>query len=92
MGRPSLGPSLEELGLRAGERVRWRPRPGGHWAEGKVTGREGDGSIAVRDAQGRARALVMERLEVRAAGPRGAPRWEPVVDRAARTEQLPLFD
>ena len=84
-------PGLEAIGLRAGERVRWRPRPGGHWAEGSVTGRERDGSIAVRDAQGRARALVLERLEVRAVGPRGASTWEPVAERAGRTEQLRLF-
>jgi hypothetical protein len=84
-------PTLEALGMRRGERVRWRPRPGGHWAEGVATGRERDGSIAVRDSQGRARALVLERLEVRGVGPRGAPTWEPVPERVARTEQLRLF-
>jgi hypothetical protein len=84
--------SLEELGLRRGERVRWRRRDRGHWAEGSVTGRERDGSIAVRDAQGRARSFVVERLEVRAVGRRGATGWEPLIDRVQRTEQLHLFD
>ena len=82
---------LEELGLRPGERVRWRRREGGHWTEGTVIGRERDGSIAVRDGQGRARALVIDRLEVRATGPRGAAGWEPLFDRVHRIEQLDLF-
>ena len=83
--------SLEALGLRPGDRVRWRPREGAHWAEGTVTGRERDGSIGVRDTQGRARALPLERLEVRTVGPRGARTWETAVERAARAEQLGLF-
>jgi hypothetical protein len=83
--------SLEELGIRAGERVRWRPRDGARWVEGTVTARERDGSIGVRDPQGRSRALPLERLEVRSTGPRGAAGWEPAVDRASRTEQLGLF-
>jgi hypothetical protein len=83
--------SLEQLGLRAGDRVRWRPRDGARWVEGTVTGRERDGSIGVRDPQGRSRALPLDRLEVRAKGPRGATTWEAAVARAARTEQLGLF-
>jgi hypothetical protein len=83
--------SLEELGLRAGDAVRWRPRDGARWVEGTVTGRERDGSIGVRDPQGRSRALTLDRLEVRATGRRGARTWEPATERAARTEQLGLF-
>jgi hypothetical protein len=83
--------SLEQVGLRAGDRVRWRPREGARWVEGTVTGRERDGSIGVRDPQGRSRALPLDRLEVRARGPRGATTWEPAPERAARTEQLGLF-
>lgn len=83
--------SLERLGLRAGEAVRWRPKPGARWVEGTVTGLERDGSIGLTDPQGRARALPVERLEVRASGPRGARTWEPLADRVARTEQLGLF-
>ena len=84
-------PRLDELGVRPGERVRWRRRDGGHWAQGSVTGRERDGSVAVRDSQGRARAFVVERLEIRATGPRGASGWEPLIDRVKRIEQLRLF-
>ena len=88
---PVAEPTLDELGVRTGERVRWRRRDGGHWVEGRVTGRERDGSVAVRDAQGRARAFVIERLEIRATGPRGASGWEPLIDRVRRIEQLRLF-
>lgn len=82
---------LEELGLRAGEPVRWRPREGARWTEGKITGVERDGSIGLVDGQGRARALPIDRLEVRACGPRGARTWEPLAERVARTEQMELF-
>jgi hypothetical protein len=82
---------LVELGLAPGDRVRWRERPGARWSEGKVVGRERDGSVGVRDGNGASRALVADRLEVRARGPRGGPMWEPVAERAARTEQLSLW-
>ena len=77
-------PDLTLLGLVAGDRVRWR--------EGRVLGRERDGSVGVRDGRGASRALRPERLEVRDRGPRGGVVWEPVPDRAARTEQLGLWE
>ncbi len=83
--------SLDELGLRPGERVRWRRREGSRWVEGVVVARERDGSIGITDARRRARALPVERLEVEAVGPRGARTWEPLAARAARTEQGVLF-
>jgi hypothetical protein len=52
---------------------------------------ERDGSIGLTDRQGRARALPVDRLEVRASGPRGARTWEPLADRVARIEQMELF-
>jgi len=82
---------LEAIGLHEGEAVRWRRHDGGNWQSGTVIGLERDGSVAVRDGQGRARALVIDRLEVRAVGPRGASTWEPVAERARRIEQLQLF-
>ena len=84
-------PPLEALGLAVGDRVRWRERPGARWSEGRVVGRDRDGSVAVRDGRGASRALMAGRLEVRVPGPRGGRGWEPVADRAARTEQLTLF-
>lgn len=86
-----MATDLAALGLRAGDRVRWRPRQGARWVEGTVTARERDGSIGVRDPQGRSRALPLDRLEVRTTGPRGAATWEAATERAARTEQLGLF-
>ena len=83
--------TVAELGLRVGDVVRYRRGDGGRWQEGRVVGREKDGSISVRDAKGAARALGADRLEVRGKGPRGGVQWEPVPERAARTEQLGLL-
>lgn len=88
---PDTDPALLEVGLRPGDRVRFRRRDGGHWHEGVVERRERDGSIGLRDARGAARALPVERLEVRSEGRRGGVVWEPVADRAARDEQLGFF-
>lgn len=74
-----------------GERVRFRRGGRGRWHEGSAVGRERDGSLAVRDAKGAARAIPLERVEVRSEGPRGAPRWEPLLERADRAEQMRLF-
>lgn len=82
---------LTILGLRAGETVRWRSGDAGHWRTGRVTRRERDGSVGVTDARGAQRSLPVDRLEVSCAGPRGGNGWEPLVDRASRTEQLKLL-
>lgn len=81
---------LTEVGLATGERVRFRGPTGG-WADGRVEGRERDGSVRLRDVRGAARAIPVERLEVRATGPRGGARWEPLPERLARSEQLRLL-
>ena len=83
--------ALLALGLVEGDRVRWRAKPGGRWLEGRAVGRERDGSVGVRDGNGASRAITVDRLEVRAHGPRGGAVWEPLAVRAARTEQLGLF-
>ncbi len=85
------GADLIEVGLHAGDVVRFRPRPGARWQEATVERRERDGSIGVRDGKGAARALALERLEVRTRGSRGAPIWEPLAERAERPAQLDLF-
>jgi hypothetical protein len=89
--RPPGSPELAAVGLVGGEQVRWRDRSGGRWRQGTVVGRERDGSVGVRDGNGASRALTVDRLEVRARGPRGARVWEPLVARVERDEQLPLF-
>jgi hypothetical protein len=88
---PAGPPSLAAVGLVTGERVRWRQKAGGRWREGRVVGRERDGSIGIRDGTGASRALRLERLEVTAEGPRGAKVWEAATERAARAEQMALW-
>lgn len=82
--------SLEELGLRRGDQVRFRRKAEGRWLLGVAVGREKDGSLSVRDAKGAARAIPVELVEVRTRGRRGAFTWEPLTERAARTEQMDL--
>ena len=53
--------------------------------------RERDGSIGITDENGAARAIPMQLVQVRSRGPRGAKGWEPLLDRATRTEQLSLL-
>jgi hypothetical protein len=82
---------LGALGIVPGDRVRFRRRAGGRWHEGTVFRLEQDGSIGLHDADGRARALPAEVVEVRTEGARGAVRWEPVTERARRNQQLGLW-
>ncbi|MEO5745219.1 MAG: hypothetical protein ABIQ53_11625 [Terracoccus sp.] len=83
--------ALVAVGLRPGDRVRFRQRDGGSWKEATVERRERDGSIGVRDERGAARAMAIDRLQVRTTGKRGGVVWEPVADRAERDEQLGLL-
>ena len=53
--------------------------------------RERDGSVGLRDAKGASRAIAIDLIEVRTAGPRGGVVWEPLTERAGRTEQLRLL-
>lgn len=85
------GPTLLDVGLHLDDVVRFRPRPSARWQEARVVRRERDGSIGIRDGKGAARALPLDRLEVPAAGPRGARTWEPLAERASRDVQLDLF-
>jgi hypothetical protein len=88
---PLAESALLEVGLRPGDRVRFRRRDGGAWREATVERRERDGSIGLRDERGAARALPLDRLQVRTAGKRGGVVWEPVADRVGRDEQLGLL-
>jgi hypothetical protein len=83
--------ALLEIGLRPGDRVRFRRTEGGAWREARVERRERDGSVGVRDDRGAARAIAVERLQVRSTGPRGGAIWESVADRAERDEQLGMW-
>jgi hypothetical protein len=88
---PLAESALLAVGLRPGDRVRFRQREGGAWKEAKVERRERDGSVGVRDERGAARALPVDRLQVRTTGRRGGVIWEPVAERAQRDEQLGLL-
>ena len=83
--------ALLEVGLRVGDRVRFRRNEGGAWKEARVERRERDGSVGVRDSRGAARAIAVDRLEVRSRGPRGGVIWEAVAVRAERDEQLGMW-
>lgn len=82
---------LAALGLERGMRVRFRRRDGERWKNGTVERVEKDGSLGLRDGRGAARAIPIDLVEVETRGPRGARTWEPVAERAARTEQMKLL-
>jgi hypothetical protein len=82
---------LVALGLSAGMRVRFRREPTDRWKLDRVEGIEKDGSLGLRDEKGAARAIPVALVEVETRGPRGAWTWEPVLERAAREEQLKMF-
>lgn len=82
---------LVAIGLRRGDQVRFRRATDEHWKQAVVVRRERDGSIGLRDDNGASRAIAMDLIEVRARGQRGGVVWEPLVERAARTEQLRLL-
>src|SRR5690242_11002732 len=88
---PFADAGLAELGLRAGDVVRFRRQEGERWKSATVQRRERDGSLGLQDAKGASRAIALELVEVRTTGPRGATTWEPVAERAARSEQMRLL-
>lgn len=69
---------LRPFGLVPGDTVRWRPREGARWVEGRVLGTNKDGSLNLADARGASRAIVAGRCERKVRGPRGGVVWEPV--------------
>ena len=83
--------SLEALGLAPGMAVRFRRVEATRWRSAVVERVEKDGSLGLRDGKGAARAIPIELVEVATTGPRGARTWEPVAERAARTEQMRLL-
>jgi hypothetical protein len=82
---------LAQLRLTSGEPVRFRKLDGGRWLPGKMSGVAADGSITIHDANGAARSLRPERVEVRRPGSRGRLTWQLVSDVAITWEQLELW-
>jgi hypothetical protein len=84
--------TLNAVGLRLGEQIRFRRNEAGRWVVGKVARVEPDGSITLHDPDGAARSLRPELVEVRRPGTRGRLVWKAVSDVAMTWEQLDLFD
>ena len=83
---------LQQVGLRAGEPVRFRKGDTGRWISGRIAGVNADGSITLHDVpQGAARSLRPDRLEVRRPGSRGRLTWQNVGVVAITWEQLCLW-
>lgn len=89
-GRSPVDDGLAEVGLEIAQLVRYFGRSDQRPREGVVLRRERDGSIGLRDDRGRARAIPLERIEVRVVGPRGGQRWVTLSD-ATGGVQLGLF-
>lgn len=83
--------ALDAVGLRFGEAVRFRRFTDGTWRAGRAVGIERDGSLAITDENGAARAIPLDLVEARVSGPRGAKLWEPLHRRAQRADQLTFF-
>jgi hypothetical protein len=81
---------LAELGLAPGDQVRFRRNDTERWKPATVARRERDGSVGLHDPKGASRAIPVPFIEVRDTGPRGGVVWEPLAERAARTEQMAL--
>lgn len=84
--------TLRAVGLRPAEPIRFRRNDAGRWLVGKVVRIEPDGSITLHDADGAARSLRPEKVQVRRPGGRGRLTWQYVSDVAVTWEQLELFD
>lgn len=87
---PVVDDRLAEVGLEFGQIVRYAGMSDKRYREGVVLRREKDGSIGLRDDRGRARAIPVERIEVRMVGPRGGEQWVPLTD-TGEGLQLGLF-
>jgi hypothetical protein len=82
---------LARYGVETGETVRFKTATSSRWQPGVALRIEDDGSLGIRDRKGAWRAIPVERVQVQTPGRRGAKRWEPLVNRASRTEQLRLL-
>ena len=62
--------TVERLGLRRGEPVRFRRHDRSRWQDGKVTGLSRDGGLDIADKDGATRTIALDLVLVQAAGPR----------------------
>lgn len=87
---PGTG-ALEQVGLVAGEAVRFRRGDKSRWVQGRVARVNPDGSITLHDPDGSARSLRPDRLEVCRPGKRGRLTWQNIEQVAVTWEQLSLW-
>lgn len=85
-----LDDGLARLGLEIGQIVRYRGATDRRFHDAVVLRLEEDGSVGLRDEEGRARAITIDNIEVRVEGPRGGHRWVPLTE-AGGGLQLGLF-
>lgn len=83
--------TLNAVGLRLGEAIRFRRHDGGRWLVGKVVRIEPDGSVTLHDPDGAARSMRPETVQVRRPGTRGRLVWRTVSEVALTWEQLEMF-
>ena len=89
--KPSpIDDGLAEIDVKTGQIVRYAGTSDKRYREGVVLRRERDGSVGLRDDRGRARAIPVERIEIRVVGPRGGEQWLPLTDTGGGF-QLGLF-
>ena len=83
--------TLDSLGVHPGEPVRFRKAEGGRWFAGKIAASNPDGSMTLYDANGAARSLFPDRIEIQRPGGRGRLVWITLADLATTSEQMRLF-
>lgn len=90
MTGPLNSGSLADLGLQAGQPVRFRRQPGDHWSYARVVSRERDGSVGLVDGNGASRAIAVDRIEVRVARRRASAAWEALAEQVSDGTQMSL--
>ena len=84
--------ALLDLGLRRGEQIRFKKSgDNSRWTMGKIHALEKDGSITIHDANGAARSLRPERIEIRQRSPRGQLKWCNLADALTSAREISLF-
>lgn len=84
--------ALDELGLRPGEDARFRRVDLSRWQSGRISGIGTDGSVLIHDADGAARSVRPDCVEVRRPGTRGRLVWQNLASLRDASAQLELWE
>ncbi len=83
---------LRAIGLHRGEPIRFKKsEDAARWSTGRIHAVERDGSITVHDANGAARSLRPERIEIQRRNSRGKINWQNLNEFLGSERQLTLF-